>query len=444
MRIPLYVLFMLCITYLPAHSLLIGDDFLDEFAKRLAPEDVLRLERLKGTLVFQNLRKPDHVKMFRELEKYEILSSWAKHPRELEILLTTDVLLRAGEKRYFYLRESFREAGRSTLKKEVLLALKILIRSDFLPFLANSQFRAYLEPLLENGHLARLFGIVGDLSSIKNNVAIWSEWASVFNLNQSQKKQVEVVVPTLMRLVQDSPDEIRAKARRIRDSGYFEGETLRLWKEELYQVFLQLVTEESLAESIQTISGEDLLIPAIKRAQIDWEANLVRTIQGMPEYKDMELSSFLTSLGFKVFMNSQFTLSLLNSMRSGLLKDLPVAVGDWAILLEPRLKADYDKVMSYMEVIERERRKEKNRVEENQAKAETCSQNLQILNGKREEYNRIYREEVDLQDLTRRERFFRLIGNQKVICPDFGEYHSSEYGLVFCTVHGKTLQGSYE
>ena len=368
---------------MPSHTVLMGDDFLSEFAKRLEPKDVQHLEKLKATSIFQNARKPDYVTMFRELENYEIMSSWAAHTKELGILLKTDVLLRAGEKRYFYLRESFREARRSTLRPDVLLALKVLIKSDLLPFLANPRFRAYLEPLIKNRHLDKLFLIAGDYSFFRNNAQIWSELSRALSPDDAKLKQGVNFVTILMGLVQDLPEEVRSKARRIRDSGYFQAETFELWKDNLYQIFLELVIRPSIAESIQLVSEAGLLIPAIKRAQIDWEANLIRTIQAMPEYKDVELSSFLVSLGFKVFANSKFTPSLLNALRMDLLTDLPAAVGDWAALLEPRLKADHDMVLSYMEAIERERRKEKKRVEENQAKATICDQNLRLLNGKK-------------------------------------------------------------
>jgi len=438
------LLLFFLISSVPAQSLLIGDDFLVEFSRRIPSDDSERLNQLLRSKTFRSLREPGRRRIMQEFESHSVLDSWAKHHRELRILLHTDVLSRAEERRYFYLRESFREAGRSTMSKEVGLAFKRLIKSDFLPLLANPLFRSYLSPLIENGHLSSLFSIAGDYAFFRNNPAIWNQWSQSLDIPPSQEKEFEHAVPTLIRLVKDQPDVVRVRARRIRDSGYFQKETLKLRENELYLVFLGMVLRPSIGEDIQTTMDENLLIPAIKRAHIDWEANLVRTIQAMPEYENMDLSSFLLSPGFRVFANSRFASHLLEFQKTGILKDLPNIAGNWSILLEPRLKQDYEKVQSFMEAIERERRKESARLRESTMKRSGCFKNMDILMGKREEYNLRYREEIDLQNQSKRSRFWNIVGKKDLLCPDSGEYHSTEFGWVYCTIHGKARIISHE
>ena len=420
------------------------DDYLLEFSRRIPPEDSTRLQRLMRAQTFQKLREPRRRKIMKELESFEVMNSWADHKRELSILLKSDLLSKADKKRYFYMRESLREAGRSTLKEEVVTAVKTLIRSDFLPLLSDPVFRSYLSPLLENGHLEKLFNIAGDYSYFRHTAEFWGDWSESVLPTATTSDPVFLTISTLMRLVEDSTDDIRAKARRIRDSEYFEPSTFALVTEELYRVFLEIILKPKTGSAIQKVMEEYLLIPAIKRAHIDWESSLIRSIQSLDNMSEQSTASFLRSEGFRVFANSRFSSALLEFQKAGVLKDLPEISRDWSLLLDPRFKEDHEKVQSFMKAVERERRKENTRLKAYAQRKNFCYKNMDIFMGKREEYNLKYREEVDLQMIPKRERFFKLLGNQTFQCPDSGHYQSGEFGWIYCTIHGKARFTKYE
>ena len=81
---------------------------------------------------------------------------------------------------------------------------------------------------------------------------------------------------------------------------------------------------------------------------------------------------------------------------------------------------------------------------ESTMKRSGCFKNMDILMGKREEYNLRYREEIDLQNQSKRSRFWNIVGKKDLLCPDSGEYHSTEFGWVYCTIHGKARIISHE
>ena len=57
----------------------------------------------------------------------------------------------------------------------------------------------------------------------------------------------------------------------------------------------------------------------------------------------------------------------------------------------------------------------------------------------------MYRESLDLNDSKARERLFGMITDSHSLgCPSGGVYGTTEYGWVYCSVHGRSPVPKYE
>ena len=88
--------------------------------------------------------------------------------------------------------------------------------------------------------------------------------------------------------------------------------------------------------------------------------------------------------------------------------------------------------------------KQLSRTQKRHTDRQICHQNmLKIM--QRADYNLMYRESLDLNDSKARERLFGMItDSHSLSCPSGGVYSTTEYGWVYCSVHGRSPVPKYE
>ena len=111
--------------------------FYQEMLKRVNDGDKKIIRDLIQSEVYKKTLDSHNIEILKRLEIQGIVSSWAKHESVLKQFLDERLLHKSEKKLYFYLRDAFREVGRGVLDKNLIEAIKQVIRSDYLALLSD-------------------------------------------------------------------------------------------------------------------------------------------------------------------------------------------------------------------------------------------------------------------------------------------------------------------
>jgi hypothetical protein len=323
----------------------------------------------------------------------------------------------------------------------------MILDSDFLAVVSDMQFRSMLAPLFDNGFMETFFSVIGNLIFLESNEEFKQKWDDKERELKSLGRSEETArISALMSLVENSPDAIREKAVRLRDSGYYEKiYSYRDWlKKDLFQVFVDFFRQGELAKNVQKLMQKNILMFNFERAARDHERYVKRQTAELGVKDSKRLAQFLKTRGFEVFVAPEWSNEIWILWKSGVLHLLGKHMDSLVILASKELEKQYDEVESYL-TAQSEKQYHKTKLKKKYKELEeTCQKNMSIMMKGRQRYNRIYRETVDLENEAKRKRFLKLLGVQGLHCPDDGEYKTTEYGWIYCTRHGKALIPEYE
>ena len=425
--------------------------FYQELSKRVGDSDKRIISNLIQSEVYQDALNSRNIVILRQLETKGIIGSWAKHKSVVKKFLDERLLYKSEKKLYFYLRDAFREIGRGVVDKNLIEAIKSVIRSDYLALLSDVQFRILIQKLNREGCLVKFYQVIGDLVKIYGNQDFVDRWESAVDKRRSvdNSSEAELRISTLLKLSDIYAGSLMESARHIRDSGFFEvfytEAVQKIVQGDLYRVFFSYFKKDNLGPNLQLLMENDLLMKALRLAQKK-SANHMR--KNVLELKDVAKASklaFLGSLGYQAFISPNYIAELLFLDRNGLLSNLPVILGDLLKLSDSKFQKDYDDIKEFLYLRSKASNRQLNRVEKQQSDRDICHENMLKIMQKRANYNLMYRESINLNNIEARKRLLRMFAQpQQLKCPVDGVYRTTEYGWVYCSVHGRSPVPKYE
>ena len=428
-----------------------SDEFYEELAKRLPEAVQERVQTLRSSKAFQSTQEPEINKSLRNLEREDVFQSWYQYKDILKKFLESNLLRKSEKRLYFFLRDSFRIAGRSTTNPQEIDAVKEIIKSDYLALISDIRFRLLIKALDDNDCLYKFYSVVGDLVNIYGNQDFVRRWNLAIERKKSKDSQSdsEIRVATMMSLASVFSEDLLDAARRIRDSGFFEEyykpELRDLANGDLYELFFEYFKRDGLGKNIQIMMRAGLLEPALKRVNRNREKYLRAQVEKFDLGSIDSRLAFLGSSGFKIFLNSKFTSDLLKLTKENFLIEFIQILPLFVELSDSKFDKERREVGEYlafksMQILQRKMEGKKKEDDSN-----NCSRNMNKIMLKREEYNMKYRVTLDLQDKLARERLINLLKEPSSIhCPLGEAYTTTEYGWVICPIHGKAAIPHYE
>ncbi len=424
-----------------------GRMFYEEWLHRSGPGEFPDLKRLLETAFFRKTQDPVNRSLLRRLEEAGVLSSWVENPGVFSAFVRASVSRKAEERRFYYLRRALREARRSVSLPQRVAAVDHVLRSDFPALISESRFRAMLDSLERLGVLKALFKVTADLNFLSRVPGFKEKWDQELSKDSSSIAQAKV--RSMMKTAQTYPEAVRVRGRRIRDSGYFDqffkDGAQQVMSQGLFKVFQGYLSEGKLAESIQSMMQKDLMVAAMDQANLEVNRFLATGVRQLQNVSPEQLERFLKSKGYKIFQDASWIADLLHLEKEEVFKGLAETTGLWGRLLHEKYAKRFREVDDLLQARARILAHETDvaRIALNRQMA--CFANMRLLMNARERYNLKYREEVDLQDERKTEKLYELLDTkEKPRCPESGEYHSTEYGWVFCSIHGKLPLESHE
>ena len=425
--------------------------FYDEMIKRVDHKERKLIQKLIESEVYREALDPKNTKILTQLESKGVISSWAKHKTLLKQFLDEQVLNKSENKLYFYLRDAFREVGRGTIDQKLTEVIKQVIRSDYLALISDLKFRILIQDLNREGYLIKFYRIIGDLIKIYENEDFYKRWEMAFEKRKKvdDANHAELKLSTLLKLAEIYPGDLITSARRIRDSGFFEiyyrKAVQKIINSDLYAVFFSYFKKDSLGGNVQIMMENNLLMKALGIAQRRSSNQMRKKVFDLKKGSKSSKLSFLASSGFRVFTSPNDIADLIYLNRNGLLSKLLEIIDTIEVLSESRFYKLRDDVKDFLALKSQARLKQLNRTKKKRNSRQICYQNMLRIMQKREAYNLKYREPIDLQDSKSRERLFEMFdAPESITCPTGGVYNSTEYGWVYCPLHGKSPVPQYE
>ncbi len=425
--------------------------FYNEMIKRVNASDKAIIEELIKSEVYKEVLDPRNIAILRQLESKEIIRSWGKHKTLLKAFLDEQLLQKSEKKLYFYLRDAFREVGRGTVDQNLIEVIRQVIRSDYLALISDLQFRILIQALDHEGYLVKFYRVIGDLVKIHEDKDFLARWNMAFEKRRAadDSSHAELRLSTLLKLAEIYPGDLIVSARRIRDSGFFEvfyrEAVQKIVRGDLYKVFFSYFKRDGLGSNLQSMMENDLLIKALDIAQKKSSNQIRKRVLELKKGSKSSKLAFLGSPGFQVFTNPNYIAELIFLDRNGLLSKLPEIIDNLVILSDSRFYKLHDEVTSFLAIKSKAVKKQLHRVQKQRNDREICYQNMLRIMEKRAEYNLMYREPINLQNPEARKRLFEMLDNSsEITCPMGGVYSSTEYGWVYCSVHGRSPVPQYE
>jgi len=242
---------------------------------------------------------------------------------------------------------------------------------------------------------------------------------------------------------------LMVSARNIRDSGFFEvfytEAVQNIVQGDLYRVFFSYFKKDNLGHNIQLMMENNLLMKALSLAQKKSANHMRKNVLKLKKEAKASKLAFLGSLGFKAFVSPNYIAELLFLDRNGLLSNLPTILGKLLILSDSRFQKNYDDVTNFLYLRSQSAKKQRNTDQKLKTERQICHQNMLEIMQKRANYNLMYRESINLNEGETRERLFSMFSDsQRLRCPTGGVYRTTEYGWVYCSVHGRSPVPKYE
>jgi hypothetical protein len=448
-----YFLFIILALFTPAHEVSVFQDrvFYEEWLHRSDSLEFSELKRRLDSPFFQKTQNLVNRSLLRRLEAEGVLASWTEHPAIFLAFLREALPRKAEDRRYYYLRRALRQARRSVTHGPTIRAVDSVLQSDFPALISEPRFRSMLASLEQLGVLHALFKVTADLNFLSRVPGFKEKWDQT--LEKDSENLALATVRAMMVVAQGYPESVRVRARRIRDSGYYEQfyekEAQALMQEGLFRVFQSYLVEGELADSIQAMMHQNLLVSALDQASIEVNRFLASGVRNLKNISAETLEIFVASSGFKIFQDARWIVDLLHLEKEGVLLGLAETLPLWKRLLEEKYALRFREVDDLMQARARIGRLERDVARIALASQKVCYANMRLLMQAREEYNLKYRQEIDLQDAKKTRRLYELLGARVLKgtepkCPDLGEYHSTEYGWITCSIHGKLPLESHE
>ncbi len=425
--------------------------FYQEMVKRVDDDDKKIIRDLMRSEIYKDSLDSRNIVILKRLESKGVVSSWAKHEGVLKQFLDQRLLYKSEKKLYFYLRDAFREVGRGVLDKNLIEAIRQVIRSDYLALLSDVQFRILIQTLNREGCLIKFYKVIGDLVKIHENKDFLNKWEVAFKKRRAvdDSGDAELRISTLLKMSEMYTSDLMASARRIRDSGFFEvfytQAVQNIVQGDLYKVFFSYFKKDDLGHNLQLMMENDLLIKALDLAQKKSTAQMRKSVLELKSGSQSSKLAFLASLGFQVFVSPNYIAELLFLDRAALLSNLPKILAHLHTLSDSNFQEIYDDVTVFMDLSSQAENKQLRRTEKRQNERQICHQNMLKIMQKRANYNLMYREPLDLNDPEARARLFGMFNDSSGIsCPSGGVYSTTEYGWVYCSIHGRSPVPQYE
>ncbi len=425
--------------------------FYQEMLKRVNDGDKKIIRDLIQSEVYKKTLDSHNIEILKRLEIQGIVSSWAKHESVLKQFLDERLLHKSEKKLYFYLRDAFREVGRGVLDKNLIEAIKQVIRSDYLALLSDVQFRILIQSLNRERCLVKFYRVIGDLVKIHENKDFLDRWEATYRKRREvdNSSDAELRISTLLKLAEIYAGDLIASARRIRDSGFFEvfyTQTVQsIVQGDLYKVFFSYFKKDNLGSNLQLMMENNLLMKALRLAQKKSANQMRKSIMELKGVSKSSKLAFIGSPGFQAFVSPNYIAELLFLDRSNLLSNFPTILSKLATLSDSRLQKTYDDVTDFLYLRSQVKNKQLSRTQKRHTDRQICHQNMLKIMQKRADYNLMYRESLDLNDSKARERLFGMItDSHSLSCPSGGVYSTTEYGWVYCSVHGRSPVPKYE
>ena len=141
-----------------------------------------------------------------------------------------------------------------------------------------------------------------------------------------------------MELVSSSSEEVKNKARNIRDSGFYEVKSNqkqeKSLKTPLYKVYDGFVRNEQWASSIQILTKKKLLFKAIQVGEQKVVGYFERVLRKKIKKNKQKLESFISSKLFKAFLSADSSAMYTFLQEEGILKKLVYHLSDIQYLLK--------------------------------------------------------------------------------------------------------------
>jgi|GEM_PF-997580 len=391
---------------------------------------------------YRILVSPRNRLVVQKLEEEGVLLSWSIQKKILREFIKAEIYDTVEDMRYFHYRDAFREVGRSTVNPAEIDAMKRLLRSEFLALFTDLQFRIVLSRLQGVGFLEIFYSRIGDLQTLYSDSEFVGRWERATQRIQKSSKDAQARVSSMMRLARVYGQDYVASARRIRDSGYFEKaftpEVAQWVDSDIFQLYRSYFNNRLLASSVQILAESKLLQKAIDQGDRAILKEYRNQALKIPGFSEAELLSFLSSPGFRIFLESKLSVELGYLFNNNLIEPILNVVDDLLEVAKEEYVPKNAEVKEFLDLRRLRREEALLRKQKEDEESKICHENMKILMDKREEYNLRYREGVQLEVPEKRELFFELIPQgEKILCPVGGEYRNTEFGWIFCTKHGK-------
>ena len=436
-----YVLIFCCLVSISfSTSILNNREFYINYSEALTAGSRDRLIGIIDDGVIDIWKDPRYKKLLLSAESKGLFQEFLQFKTILNTVVDFNLLKEVEDKRYFYMRESIRRVARSSIDTSVEKAVAILIESDLIAVLVDSQFRSIVEPLIESGYLKKYFSMVGDLVFFEQDLEFKKKWDVLFKRYQKINYDSDAKIISLMEIIADGTELMKNKARNIRDSGFYEAilskrEKLIL-KSSLYEIYNSYIRDPRWVEAIQTLSQKKLLFPAIEAAEMKAGEYFKRLLRKKTASKDTDLSLFFRSRSFQEFTSSSTSPDYFFLSEEGVLSQMIKKLDDIAILLKYSKTPQFEKSKMSLS-LKQKKTNEDTKIRLTKVKnSDSCYENMKLMMSYREKFSLKMRKDVLIKTEDDRSEFFKESGLQRKICASGGKYLSSKYGRIQCTYHG--------
>ncbi|PCJ16506.1 MAG: hypothetical protein COB02_16095 [Candidatus Cloacimonadota bacterium] len=437
----IYFFFFLNTIFISFSESILNDvDFYYEYAQSLNEANQEKLNNIIDKGVIGIWKDPRYKKILLSAEKKGLLKDFVRFKSILSVVVKLNLLKKTKEKRYFYMRESIRRIGHSSISTSVEKAVEGLVNSDLIAVLVDSQFRVLVAPLIKSGYLKKYFKVVGDLEYFNNSKLYKEKWDELFKKYSKVNYKADAKIISLMEIVSDESEEVKKRARNVRNSRYYDKENSEIEKEvlssHLYSIYNSYIKSPKWVDFIQVLTEKDLLFVAIERAEKKVSKYFQRIIRKNTQTKDSNLQDFFRSKVFFEFMSADGSPKYFFLNEEKVLLKLVQNLDEISFLLKQAKTPLFKEALVSLILRQNQIKEDRSLIKKKKKNLGNCYANMSLMMKAREYFSLETRKEVKLRSEKDRKYFFEKSGLKKKICPSGGKYLSSEYGRIQCTYHG--------